>query len=935
MNFGAQFAVLLLAMLRFVSDVCALTLTDRVDCIPERRKVKTESICKRRGCVWQADDTVLKGAPRCYFDSSHGYNANGDLTETKLGQHLRLTKIGSKTLFGKDIQEIDFDVEYQTRTRLRFTFSDTKKKRYRVPMDLPKISKTPSETDYSKVKVIKKPFSFKISRTENSDSSIWDSSLGPLIFSDQYLQISTRLPSKYIYGFGEQEHESFLHELKWQRLGMFTRDQFPFNKGSLYGVHPFYMCLEESGKAHGVFLMNSNAMDVQLQPSPGLTFRTIGGILDFYIFMGPTPEDVVQQYTELIGRTFMPPYWSLGFQLSRWGYNSLKRVKEVVDKMAEYDLPQDVQYGDIDYMERKLDFTYDRITYDGLPDFVKSLQDDGMHYIIILDPVISVNETDKYPPYEKGNAKDVWIKNSDNNTLLGKLWPAYPFVTEHNTSLPWDTQIERYSAFGAYPDFFKSSTQEWWIEEIKEFHKTIPFDGIWIDMNEPSNFVRGSVDGCKNNSYNIPPYLPWLDKDEIKDLLRKTICMDAIQALGGGTIHYNVHSLYGWSQSKPTQRAAREATGKRSIVISRSTFAGDGKKTGHWLGDNKSSWNQMHKSIIGMLEFNLFGIPYIGADICGFFDDATPELCARWMQLGAFYPFSRNHNALGRQPQDPGSFGKEFADLVRPIMKTRYSLLPYLYTLFYQSHTTGATVVRSLMHEFTNDKKTWAIDKQFLWGPALLVTAVLEKTKTSVRGYIPEGRWYDFKTGKEHDSSSRWSEFDAPHNSIVLHVRGGYILPLQETANNTVFGRRKPMELLVGLNDDQKATGQLFWDDGESIDTIERKKYYIIEFEVDKNILVTKVTHHGHGCMDCAPPNLKVISIFGIKGFVTRLTVNGEEPGVFSFSSKDQTLHIREINLNLAQNSTIRWSLKKSRASGLSSVHVVIFVLLFAFAIQI
>ncbi|KFQ09638.1 Maltase-glucoamylase, intestinal, partial [Leptosomus discolor] len=124
-------------------------------------------------------------------------------------------------------------------------------------------------------------------------------------------------------------------------------------------------------------------------------------------------------------------------------------------------------------------------------------------------------------------------------------------------------------------------------------------------------------------------------------LAQKTLCPDSKTYLGE---HYNTHSLFGWSQTAPTFHVVQQATGKRAFVLSRSTFVGSGKHGGHWLGDNFSQWKDMHYSIIGILEFNLFGIPYIGADICGFNYNTTYELCLRWMQLGSFYPFSRNHN---------------------------------------------------------------------------------------------------------------------------------------------------------------------------------------------------------------------------------------------------------------------------------------------------
>lgn len=149
-------------------------------------------------------------------------------------------------------------------------------------------------------------------------------------------------------------------------------------------------------------------------------------------------------------------------------------------------------------------------------------------------------------------------------------------------------------------------------------------------------------------------------------------------------------------------RAAKHVfPNKRGFVLTRSTFAGSGKFAGHWLGDNAATWDDLRWSIPGMLEFNLFGIPMVGADICGFAMDTTEELCRRWMQLGAFYPFSRNHNGQGFKSQDPAYFGPTslLVNSSRHYLNIRYTLLPYLYTLFYHAHTRGDTVARPLVHE--------------------------------------------------------------------------------------------------------------------------------------------------------------------------------------------------------------------------------------------
>ncbi|XP_010783286.1 sucrase-isomaltase, intestinal-like, partial [Notothenia coriiceps] len=199
----------------------------------------------------------------------------------------------------------------------------------------------------------------------------------------------------------------------------------PQGTHNLYGHYPFFLCLEdESGKSFGVFLMNSNAMEVTLQPAPAVTFRTIGGVLDFYILFGDTPEQVVQEFLELIGRPVIPPYWSLGFQLSRWNYGSLKEVKDTVERNRAAGIPYDVQYTDIDYMEDKKDFTYDKVNFNELPQFADYLHEKGQKYILILDPAVATSKRVGGAPYEafdRGTAQKAWITDSDGETpLLGE-----------------------------------------------------------------------------------------------------------------------------------------------------------------------------------------------------------------------------------------------------------------------------------------------------------------------------------------------------------------------------------------------------------------------------------------------------------------------------------------------------------------------------------
>ncbi|XP_038616574.1 maltase-glucoamylase, intestinal [Tachyglossus aculeatus] len=891
---------------------------ERIDCLPDLEHPSEEN-CTVRGCVWEPTNSSV---PSCYTVSDAYSVSNIQYEPTGLSADLTLTTTRSG-LPSTPVHTLRLDVTYHKNDLLQFKIFDPNNRRYEVPVPLntPHPSASTAEARMYDVAVKRNPFGIEI-RRRSTGTVIWDSQLPGFTFNDLFLRISTRLPSRHIYGFGETEHRTFRQDLDWHTWGMFTRDQPPGYKLNSYGVHPYYMALEVDGCAHGVLLLNSNAMDVTFQPTPALTYRTTGGILDFFVVLGPTPELVTQQYTELIGRPAMPPYWALGFQLCRYGYQNDSEIADLYDAMMAANIPYDVQYSDIDYMERQLDFTLSP-DFSGFPALIDRMKTAGMRVILILDPAISGNETKPYPAFTRGKQDDVFIQWPDGSDIAwGKVWPDYPNVVV-NESLDWETQVELYRAHVAFPDFFRNSTAVWWKREILELHtnpqephKSLKFDGLWIDMNEPASFVNGAVGGCRNESLNHPPYMPHLASRE-RGLSSKTLCMESQQFLADGSPvrHYDVHNLYGWSQMKPTYDAVQEATGQRALVISRSTFPSAGRWGGHWLGDNTAAWDQLGKSIIGMMEFSLFGISYTGADICGFFNDADYEMCARWMQLGAFYPFARNHNTIGTKRQDPVAWNKTFEDLSRKVLNTRYTLLPYLYTLMHDAHVNGSTVVRPLFHEFVEDPVSWDVFEQFLLGPAFLVSPVLKANAVHVSAYFPEARWYSYHTGTEVGVRGQWRNLSAPLNHINLHIRGGHILPYQEPANNTHYSRHNALGLLVALNEDGLATGRLFWDDGQSIDTYESGNYHLSAFSASRGHVEVHVLHQRF-----SDPNslaFQEIKIFGLDLEPVNITV--KQNGVLlstmpatSYNPVNQVAHITGLRLELGKAYRVEWSLKVS-----------------------
>ncbi|KAL9656874.1 hypothetical protein ABK040_004408 [Willaertia magna] len=192
--------------------------------------------------------------------------------------------------------------------------------------------------------------------------------------------------------------------------------------------------------------------------------------------------------------------------------------------------------------------------------------------------------------------------------------------------------------------------------------------------------------------------------------------------------------------------------------------------------------------------------------------DSNEELLIRWMQLGSMYPFSRNHNAINQRSQEPYQFSQRATDISRKVLLNRYQILPYLYTLLAKVNMDGA------------EKPTYRIETQYLMGKYLLVSPVLEQGVTMLTAYFPNDIWYDYYSGKLMPITQSFVLIDAPIDVLPLHLRGGAIIPRQEPALNTVKQKGNPYELLIALNNSKQAYGELFLDDGESMNTIEEGK---------------------------------------------------------------------------------------------------------------
>ncbi|KAL4657912.1 lysosomal alpha-glucosidase [Arapaima gigas] len=857
-------------------DKCAVPPESRFDCARDRALSQEE--CEERGCCYAPlTQSISNGPPWCFYPPSYPGYRMGPLSPTPRGQAATLIR-SVPSYLPRDVSTLRLEVMAETERRLHLTLKDPASPRYEVPLsEAQPGSKSEIRAPLYTIEFHQYPFGFTVQRRSNA-RVLLNTSVAPLLFADQYLQLSTSLPSGLISGLGEH-YTPITLDLNWTSVALWNHDMAPQSDVNLYGSHPFYLVQEEDGHAHGVFLLNSNAMEVVLQPTPALSWVSTGGVLDLYIFLGPDPQDVVRQYHEVIGFPMMPPYWALGFHLCRWGYTSTNATREVVRRMRDAGFPLDVQWNDLDYAESQRVFTFDPQRFADLPAMVDEFHQQGLKYILILDPGISSTATPgSYPPFDEGLRRGVFIRNSAGQPLIGKVWPGPT----------------------AFPDFTNPETKSWWEDNIRAFHDRVRFDGLWIDMNEPASFVSGSIEGCPDTDLENPPFVPAIIG---KRLNSGTLCMSAVQNLSS---HYNLHNLYGLTEASATHSALVKLRGTRPFVLSRSSYPGLGRFSGHWTGDVRSDWDQLRYSVPATLLFGLYGVPLVGADVCGFGGDTTEELCVRWTQLGAFYPFMRNHNDRPNAPQEPFVFSPQAQDAMRAAITLRYSLLPLLYTLFHHAHVSGSTVARPLFLEFPSDPNCQTIDRQFLWGNSLLISPVLERGETELATYLPPGIWYSLHNGRPYYSKGQYLLLPAPLDTINVHLRGGHIIPQQEPAMTTAASRANPFLLTVALSASGGAWGDLFWDDGESLDTFEKKDFSFLIFLAGQDKLVSKpliVNRALDGLV------LGGVRIFGVPSKPQEVQANGEQVKDVVYFSDTKMLTVSSLHLPMAEPFIIQWIL--------------------------
>ncbi|MFR8732436.1 MAG: glycoside hydrolase family 31 protein [Clostridium perfringens] len=563
-----------------------------------------------------------------------------------------------------------------------------------------------------------------------------------------------------------------------------------------YKTIPFYVALKEEA-TYGIFFDNSfrSYFDMGKEMGDRIFFGAIGGQIQYYFIPGENIKEVVKNYTALTGRMEMPPLWSLGYQQCRFSYFSQEEVRELVKTFEEKDIPLDVVYLDIDYMDGFRVMTFKTPNFDDAAGLISDLKEKGIRTITIIDPGVKVDE--EYPVFKRGKEGNHFTKKLDGEIFIGAVWPGD----------------------SAFPDFSNNDCREWWKSELKKFISEHGMDGIWNDMNEPcvfNNDHKTMLESCLHNSDN------------------------------GVIEHKEFHNRYGFEMSRCSKEAQEELhPNEREFSMTRATYAGGQRYSSVWTGDNMSLWSQMRMSISMNANLGISGFSFVGNDVSGFGLDSSEELFIRWMEMGPFIPIFRNHSNMYTRRQEPWAFGPRAEKIAKKSIELRYELLPYIYDLYYISHKEGLPIFRPMIMEYEKDMNLLNIREQFMLGENMLVAPVLYEGERSKTIYLPKGSWFNYFT-MEKLQGGKWYKLPCELDEILVFVKEGSIIPTYNKKFRNVKERPKNILLKVfGEN----AKGFHYNDDGHTMEYLEGK-YTYMDIKVVDGKEELKLINNGYSIED-------------------------------------------------------------------------------------
>lgn len=550
------------------------------------------------------------------------------------------------------------------------------------------------------------------------------------------------------------------------------------DKLSLYGAHNFI--LVSGRETFGLFVDYPGKLtfDIGYDCPDLLTVSCARADLDLYVLEGESPADIVKQFRKMIGRSYIPPKFALGFGQSRWGYKTKEDFVRVAENYRKNHLPIDMIYMDIDYMEEYKDFTVNQEEFGDFSAFVEAMKEKNIRLVPIIDAGVKIEEG--YPVYEEGIAQGHFCVREDKTPFTAAVWPGYTH----------------------FPDVLNPKARAWFGEKYR-FLTDMGIEGFWNDMNEPAIFY--TPEGIEEAKGLMKAFLADQETDarwdttlgekvtflqlrgQLEELSnRKKDYEQFYHQVDGKLIrHDQVHNLFGYNMT----RAAGEGFAvidpeKRFLMFSRSSYIGMHRYGGIWMGDNKSWWSHILLNIKMLPSLNMCGFLYIGADLGGFGANTSRDLLLRWLALGVFTPLMRNHAAIDTREQECYQFGN--MDDFRHILGVRYRLIPYLYSELMKAALEDELYFRPLAFDYPEDKMAAQVEDQLLLGRECMIAPVYTQNAAGRYVYLPErmkfikflpdGTMFEEVLEKGHHY------VEIALNEVPLFIRGGKCIPVADAA---------------------------------------------------------------------------------------------------------------------------------------------------------
>jgi alpha-glucosidase len=630
------------------------------------------------------------------------------------------------------------------------------------------------KTDSLEVRITKDPFGISVYSREGIQ--LHSDILGKAYHKDHLGRLyhySLQKPGDGFYGFGEKT--GVLNKIK-RRLRMSNKDTIgydPIQTDPLYKHIPFYIVLnQETQMAHGIFYHNSHEsfFDMGAERSgywPAYThFVADGGELDWFFCYGPTVKEVVNRYTDLTGKTVLPPRYTLGYMGSSMYYTELPEksddaIVDFINRAGEEGIPCEGFFLSSGYTSgidgKRYVFEWNQKRFPNPAEFVSRLQKKGAELCPNIKPGMLLTHP-RYQSFEDAGA----------------------YILDRKGERPHQDRF--WGGAASFVDFTSPNGRTLWKEGIKEALLANGITTIWNDNCEYESqdlLAQCHGDGKAEPLAGLRPVLP--------NLMAKM----AREAM---------------AEFRPTVRP---------YVLNRAGFAGIQRYASTWCGDNMTSWESLKYNIPTMLGMGLSGVANQGSDIGGFAGSKPePELLVRWIQQGIFQPRFCIHSCNDDNTVTEPWMYPSYTCHIRNALQFRYTLIPYLYSLLYEASVQGAPFMRPLFYEFQEDQNVYNESFDYLCGPSLLVANVLEKGARKRCVYLPEGtHWREWGTWTLH-KGGQWIEVDAPLDKIPLFVRSGSIIPMAEGITNLRTQEIGNINYLIEPKGKGKFT--LYEDDGDS-----------------------------------------------------------------------------------------------------------------------